>query len=193
MAKQWRHKYEEGYSCVALEDKDSHWLPILDNAREGIVCYKVDENKHLHVVVNAYGLTPLKYYQLSLNGSGGCANFEDTTFAGLTANLYHSGWWTGGTTSLSPSCSQSWHQGVYNIAGTDGGVQADSTGQLSVDITIDGSGTWNLTLPSGTYEDVKFLIKEISGYSGGAPSHADHGTNWIGKLMEMDYLSFTIP
>jgi predicted ribosomally synthesized peptide with SipW-like signal peptide len=194
----------DGFECVKLVYKDeaSNWLPYGPGnspggnwqGQHGNVCYKADDDDHLRLVVNAYGLNADEYYQLSLNGPGGCSNFEDTTFAGMTANQYHSGWWTGGTSYLATSCSEEWHQGVYNFTGTDGEVQADSNGNISLDFTIDGSDPLaSGPLPSGSYEDVKFLIKEIGGYSGGAPSHTDHGSSWTPMLMEIRALNFTIP
>lgn len=192
----------EGFECVKLVYKDeaSTWLPYgpeIPHAgnwqgQHGNVCYAVDENDHLRVVVNAYKLSPDKYYQLSLNGPGGCSNSADMMFAGMTGSLFHSGWWTGGTAYLSGSCSADWHQGVYNFTGTDGEVQADAVGSISLDFTIDGSGAWNPALPNGEYGDVKFLIKEIAGYGGDAPSHSDHGTSWTPLLMEIRQLNFKI-
>lgn len=194
---------EGQWACVKLVYKDqaSNWLPYGPddplggnwNGQHGNVCYQVDTNGHLRVIVNAYDLHPDKYYQLSLNGPGGCSNFEDVTFAGMTTNLYHSGWWVGPPTYLSSTCTQPWHEGVYNILGTDGELQASASGNFSADITLDGSGSWNPALPSGTYDGVKFIVKEIGGYSGSAPSHSDHGTSWTPLLMEIRALSFQIP
>ena len=188
VAKQWRNKFEEGYSCVALEDKDNKWLPILGNELEGIVCYKVEGDKLL-VDVNGYGLTPGEYYQLSLNGTGGgpsCSNFEDVSFAGMTSSLYHSGWYHFDGMLLHSTCTEDWHEGVYNFTGTDGEVKASSAGSISWGGVVTG-------LPSGNYDKVKFLVKHITGYTDPPPESGDYGTNWTPVLMEMDYLSFTIP
>jgi predicted ribosomally synthesized peptide with SipW-like signal peptide len=192
VAKQWRNKYGE-YECVALEDKDSSWLPILGNDLEGIVCYKVEGDKLL-VDVNSYGLIPGEYYQLSLNGTGGgpsCDNFEDVSFAEMTTSLYHSGWYYYDGMVLHDTCTEDWHEGVYNFIGTDGEVQAkdpdgDGLGSISWGGEITG-------LPSGDYDKVKFLVKHITGYADPPPGPGDYGTSWIPVLMEMDYLNFTIP
>ena len=186
VGKQWRHKYGE-YSCVALENKDENWLPILDddplgdNEIEGIVCYRPDGLGGLEVDVNAYGLTADKYYQLALNGTGGgddCDNFEDVSFASMPGDAYERGWWDFWNPFLQPACIDPWDEGVYNFAGVYGGVQAAADGSISWGGTIDG-------LPNGTYDQVKFVVKEITG--------DPPGTNWTPVLMEMNYLNFTIP
>jgi predicted ribosomally synthesized peptide with SipW-like signal peptide len=204
------------FTCVKLVYKDqaNDWLPYGPGntlgtptqwqGQHGNVCYKVDTNGDLRVVVNAYNLTDNAYYQLALNGQGGCSVPESITFAGMTTDLYHSGWSSGSTTALAGSCSNTWDEGVYNFYGTDGELQADdggtpltpNDGSISLDFTIDGSDpedTVGAGLPTGTYNDVKFIVKEITGYSGSAPSHTDHGTNWQPLLMEIRALNFTIP
>ena len=193
VAKQYRNKFEEGFSCVALENKDANFLPILGDDLEGIVCYKVVGDELL-VDVNGYGLIPGEYYQLALNGPGGgptCDNFVDVSFAGMDTSLYHSGWYQYNPGQLAPSCTASWNEGVWNFIGTDGEVQAmdpdnDGLGSISWGGVLTG-------LPDGDYEKVKFVVKLIDGYAGAAPAHADHGTSWTPVLVEMDYLSFTIP
>ncbi len=185
VAKQWRNKYEEGYQCVALEDKDDDWLPILGNDMEGIVCYKVD-GQDLLLDVNAYGLVPGDYYQLSLNGTGGCSNFEDQSFATMPGDLYISGWYHYDGMLLHGACTEDWHEGVYNFTGTYGEVQASDAGSISWGGIISN-------LPAGGYDQVKFMVKHISGYTGDAPSQGDEGNQWDPVLMEMDYLNFAIP
>lgn len=193
VAKQYRNKFEEGFSCVALENKDSNFLPILGDELEGIVCYKVVGDELL-VDVNGYGLIPGEYYQLALNGPGGgpnCDNFVDVSFAGMDTSLYHSGWYQYNPGQLAPTCTASWNEGVWNFSGTDGEVQAtdpdnDGLGSISWGGALAG-------LPDGDYEKVKFVVKLIDGYAGSAPSHSDHGTSWTPVLVEMDYLSFIIP
>ena len=184
VAKQWRNKLEDGYWCIALEDKDTDtWLPILNNELEGVICYKV-EGDELHVDLNAYGLEPGVYYQLDLTGGdvnnpidGSCTT-QDANFAGKApGDLYTSGYWNWGI-YLEASCDPvNGGEGVYNYAGVYGDVQADASGAIS----FGGS----FTLPSGTYDGVGAHVKEISG---GIP-----GTSWTGVLSEMDYLSFVMP
>lgn len=189
VAKQWRNKFEEGYSCVALENKDLNapWLPHLDDDLEGIVCYKPTGNAgELEVDVNAYGLTPDEYYQLSLNGTGGCSNFEDVSFAGMSGSLYHSGWYYFDGMLLHDTCTETWHEGCWNFTGTDGEVQASGSGSISWGGTLTG-------LPQGNYDQVKFLVKHITGYTDPPPGPGDYGTTWTPVLMEMDYLNFQIP
>jgi predicted ribosomally synthesized peptide with SipW-like signal peptide len=212
----------DGFICMKLVYKDEYsdppWIPYGDSdsqywdppdhrwmpnpvgsppvGQHGNLCYKV-ESGQLHVVVNAYGLTPSAYYQLSLNGPGGCSTFEDTTFATMTGDLYHSGWWVGPPDYLASSCGGvDWHEGVYNFYGTDGELQADGLGNISLDYTIGsevGTDPLKPPLPNGTYNNVKFIVKEIHGYSGSAPSHTDHGNAWWPLLMEIRQLNFQIP
>ena len=187
------------FECVKLVYKDgtSDWRPYGPSdtlggfwqGQHGNVCYREDDG-HLRVVVNAYGLTPDAYYQLALNGQGGCSVPESVTFAGMPGDLYHSGWSSGSTTALSSTCSNTWDEGVFNFDGTDGELQASDDGNFSADVTLDLSSA----LPAGTYNDVKFIVKEITGYSG-APAHPDtaHGNNWQPMLMEIRTLDFDIP
>ncbi len=187
VGKQWRNKFNE-YSCVALEDKDSDYIPILGNGLEGIVCYKEVDGKLL-VDVNGYGLDDGEYYQLSLNGTGGgtnCDNFEDVSFAGMSGNLYLSGWYQYDGMVLHNSCGASWHEGVWNFTGTYGEVKADPSGAIAWSGELEG-------LPKGTYDHVKFMVKHITGYAAPAPDVGNEGNSWVPILMEMDYLSFIIP
>jgi predicted ribosomally synthesized peptide with SipW-like signal peptide len=188
------------FTCIKLVYKDlaSQWLPYGPEITEagnwkgqhGNLCYETDDNGDLRVVVNAYGLTPDAYYQLALNGQGGCSNPEGVIFAGLGADQYHSGWSSGSTTALANTCSNTWDEGVYNFYGTDGQVQADSNGDFSLDYAIDGSNPNGAALPSSTtFNNVKFIVKEIT--STGAPSHTNHGSNWQPMLMEIRALNFT--
>jgi hypothetical protein len=190
------------FKCVKLVYKDqaSKWLPYGDGdplsgnwkGQHGNVCYKVDANNHLRLIVNAYSLTHKAYNQQALNGQGGCAVPESIVFAGMTNNLYHSGWSNGSTTALANSCSNTWDEGVYNFNGTDGELKADNNGNFSADLTLDGAaGTWNAALPTNTYNNVKFIVKEIQGAN--LPSHANHGNNWPPMLMEIRALNFQIP
>ncbi len=190
------------FTCVKLVYKDglNDWLPygpgntpgtpVYWQGQHGNVCYKPDGSGALRVITNAYDLTKGAYYQLALNGQGATCpgTWESQQFDGLGVDLYHSGWSSGVTTALTGSCSNPWDEGVYNFEGTDGELQADGTlGDFSSDVTITG-------LPNGTYNDVKFIVKEITGHTAapGAPSHTDHGTNWQPMLMEIRALNFTI-
>lgn len=180
VAKQVRNKLHEGYQCVALENKDSDWYPILGDPLEGIVCYKAVDGDLL-VDVNAYGLKADTNYQLTLEGTGAGAtldNFEDVSFAGMSGDLFVSGWTDFAPGYLLPAPSQTWHEGVYNFAGVYDPVTSTAGGSLSYGGTISG-------LPAGTYDQVKFIIKEVTG---DLP-----GTAWTPVLMEMDFLNFVIP
>jgi len=185
VAKQARNKFKEGYSCVALEDKDGNWNPILNNNLEGIICYKVEDGELL-VDLNAYGLTQDAYYQLDFTGgdtnnsiNAGCL-WQDDALANMDTDLYVAGYWNWGATNLSNTCQASnGGEGVYNYAGVYAAdaVQADSNGSISYGGTID--------LPDGTYVGIGAHVKEIT--------DPHPGSAWTVILSEMDYLSFNIP
>lgn len=191
VGKQWRNKLQDGYSCVALEDKPKpDYVPILDNDLEGILCYKV-EGSNLLVDLNGYGLTPNAYYQLDLTGGDknnpidGACTAQDTRFAGMSGDLYVAGYWNWGTV-LEAVCNPSnGGEGVWNYAGVYGGVKADALGRIS----FGGS----FTMPAGAYQGVGAHVKEIQ--KNGAPAgEADlPGNGWPVILSEMDYISFTVP
>jgi predicted ribosomally synthesized peptide with SipW-like signal peptide len=181
VAKQWRNKLEEGYWCVALEDKDpdNGYLPDLSNDLEGVICYKWEEGE-LRVDLNAYGLQPGVFYQLDLTGGDmnspidGACTAQDDNFAGMSSDIYVAGYWNWGT-YLEVSCNAgNGGEGVYNYAGVYGEVQADEDGAIS----FGGS----LPLPAFPYDGVGAHVKEIVGEI--------PGSNWPVILSEMDYLSF---
>lgn len=195
VAKQWRNKYEEGYSCVALENKDADYLPNLGDGIEGIICYKpTGKPGELEVDVNAYGLTPDAYYQLDLTGgdSGnphdGACTTQDGHLAGMVpGDLYSSGYWNWGTT-LEASCnSAKGGEGVWNYAGVYGGVQADASGSISWGDVLTG-------LPGHVYVGIGAHVKEIQDAAGNPVDDGGlPGQKWPVILSEMDYLTFTIP
>jgi hypothetical protein len=112
-------------------------------------------------------------YQLTLNGDG--KHNIDTVLAGLGANAYESGMW--GTegywnfkTAVVPKSSQYRCNSV-----TQGGIKSivcDYYGSLYVHYELD--------LPDGLYENVKFIVKEVRGVDEANP----YGTSWIPVLME---------
>jgi len=175
----------DGYTCMKLVFKDgaSNWLPYQHAdagkafyaPQHGNLCYKPTTTAgELHLVMNAYGLTPGANYQLALNGPGGCG-FEDTSFATMPGDLFESGYWNGGPW-LQASCGIP-GEGVYNYDGVYNAVPADASGNISHDMVVTG-------LPSGTYNNVKYVVKEVTG--------ALPGTAWMPKLMEIRQLNFTI-
>jgi predicted ribosomally synthesized peptide with SipW-like signal peptide len=190
MANQARNKYP-GYSCVALENKGTSapWLPELDDEIEGIICYKpTGSTGELKVVLNAYGLTPGAYYQLDFTGGdtnnpidAGC-QLQDQYLAGMSGDLYTSGYWNWGTYLEGTCKAMNGGEGVWNYAGVYliDAVQADTSGAISFEKTLTG-------LPGGsfTYQGIGAHVKEITG--------AHPGTAWTVILSEMDYLNFTIP
>jgi len=108
--------------------------------------------------------------------------------------LWHSGWSDGSLGALAAAWANNWDEGVYNFVGTDGEIQADINGDFSVDFTIDGTGNAGSALPMGTtYNNVKFIVKEIQGVSTPPPGPGDYGTTWQPMLMEIRTLNFAIP
>jgi len=197
VAKQYRNKFEEGYSCVALEDKGTQapWLPDLGNDLEGIICFKpTGIAGELEVDVNAYGLTPGAYYQLDFTGGDmnnpidGACTTQDGNLAGMVpGDLYSSGYWNWGL-FLEAACNPAnGGEGVWNYAGVYGGVQANAAGSISFGDVLVG-------LPDGSYQGIGAHVKEIQ-QSNGTPSTLAQlpGQKWPVILSEMDYLSFIIP
>ena len=189
VAKQWRNKFDQGYSCIALEDKGTQapWLPDLSNDLEGIICFKpTGVAGELEVDLNAYGLKPDAYYQLDFTGGDmnnaidpACTT-QDDNLAGMAnpADLYTSGYWNWGT-FLEAACNAgNGGEGVWNYAGVYGGVQANATGSISYGAVLTG-------LPSASYAGIGAHVKEVTGTL--------PGTAWTVILSEMDYLSFIIP
>jgi len=194
VAKQWRNKLEDGYSCVALEDKPGPaYLPVLDNDLEGILCYKVDGDDLL-VDLNAYGLTPSAYYQLDFTGGdvnnpidGSCTPQDENLAKMVPGDLYSSGYWNWGT-NLEATCNPvNGGEGVWNYAGVYGGVQANAAGSISF-------GGVLVNIPDGFYQGIGAHVKEIQ-QGNSTPSTLAQlpGQKWPVILSEMDYLSFTIP
>jgi predicted ribosomally synthesized peptide with SipW-like signal peptide len=187
VAKQYRNKFEEGYSCVALEDKSeaTGWLPDLNNDLEGEICYRVTDS-NLEVDVNAYGLAPNECFQLDLTGGDtndphdGACTTQDDNLADMSTDPYTSGYWNWDSPYLSDTCqSGNGGEGVWNYAGVYEADQvcSDASGAISWGGTLTG-------LPSADYI-VKAHVKEIT--------DPWPGSAWTERLAEMDYLRFTIP
>lgn len=90
-------------------------------------------------------------------------------------DLFERGYWAGGP-YLSATCSDP-GQGIYNI-GMD--VMTDSVGHYC--------GYYNVPLPAGYYDGVKFLVKECTAPGGCSAT----GGQWIVKLMECELMTFDI-
>lgn len=187
-----------GTACVRLENKDATWQPILGDELYGSVCYGVEDDGDLVVLVEGHGLTPNKWHQLTLNGpwNDACEPTDDQLASGAEqyAN-YDSGFWDGvGPFINQGACSGNNKEGIYNFAY----VQADASGKFTTGpLTIANSHaadpadagkvlTANPSLPRGIYNDVRFIVKEIGGTS-------PPDTSWTPKLMEMNTLNFNLP
>lgn len=156
------------YDCVALENKDDNWVPILNDDLEGEVCYKV--GSPLDLIVNAYGLTGGAEYQLTLMGPGGCTSTDDG-IAGPPYDPWTRGYWNGGG-GLDNFCATP-GEGTYNFGtGVHGTEWTNADGSLSY--------MAQLGLAAGNYQGVRFMIKESF-------------DPWAAVLMETNVLDFTIP
>lgn len=181
-----------GTACVRLEDKDQtdpNWPPILGNELYGSVCYGVDGNGDLVVVLEARGLDDSKDYQIDMTGPDSCSTTDDQLASGVQQYPdFDSHFWVGGAPSS--TCTSTGY-GFYNFdyAKPVGGV-------ISKSYVIDNAGVpdpagstdvvaSHPALPSGIYTGVKFIVKEITG--------PVPGTAWVGKIMEMNTLNFNLP
>jgi predicted ribosomally synthesized peptide with SipW-like signal peptide len=191
-----------GTTCVRLENKTAAFDPIPGDELYGSVCYGVDGNGDLVVLVEGHGLTASKWHQLTLNGpwNDACDPTDDQLASGAEqyAN-YDSGFWDGvGPNINQGACGATVvgdnDEGIYNFAY----VQADASGKFQTGpLTIANSHeadpadagkvtTANPSLPRGIYSDVRFIVKEIGGAS-------PPDTSWTPVLMEMNTLNFNLP
>jgi len=167
-----------GATTVRLENKDASWNPILDDDLYGSLTYWVGSG--LHLDVEAHGLNPGTWYQLSLTGQGGCLDTDDQLAGGGTVGaagpLYVAGYWNNAASGFLEATCGDPGQGVYNYKY----VQALPDGSLTDSSVIDADvTTWAPPgLPSGIYTGVKYIIKEVTG--------DPPGTAWEGVLMEME-------
>jgi len=174
VAKQKSH-IEGIYDCVALENKDADWVPILSDGIEGEVCYKV--GSPLDIVVNAYGLNVSSEYQVTLNGPGDCTP-GDLGIGDTPPSMNYKRGFFNILNQLETTCDNvsdgSAGEGVWNFGPNDpmGSVTSNADGSLSYQAS--------LSLDDATYSNVKFLIKEAT-------------DPWQTILMETEQLNFTIP
>lgn len=169
-----------GATTVRLENKtgDPDWLPILDDGLYGSLTYWVGSG--LHLDLEAHGLNPGTWYQLSLTGQGGCLDTDHQLALGGTVGapgpLYVAGYWNNAASGFLEATCGVPGQGVYNYKY----VQALPDGSLINSEVINADvTTWAPPgLPSGIYTDVKYIIKEVTG--------DPPGTAWEGVLMEME-------
>ena len=182
-----------GAMVVNLENKDASWQPILGDGIEGLVTYWTGSD--LHMLLQAQGLTPNRWYQIGMTGPDQCSVTDNQLASGTQQYPdFDSHFWVGGAPSS--TCPGAGY-GFFNFDY----VQADASGQINKAYTIhdagvadpagstDVSGT-HPSLPQGTYTGVKFLIKDY--LPNGAPPPPWPGT-YTGVLMEMNTLSFTLP
>jgi len=188
----WQQSHLEGYTCIKMEDKAApDWMPNPQTPAHGNICFKVVDGDSdgceddLHVIVNAYKLTPNACFQLDLTGgdmddpNDGACTAQDDALAGMPGDLYVSGYWNWGTYLEATCDSNKGGEGVWNYAGVyqPDAVCADDTGAISYEGYLTG------LLPMSYI--VKAHVKEIT--------NPWPGSAWTERLAEMDYLQFTIP
>jgi len=154
-----------------LENKDSSWNVIAGDDIYGTLVYSMDALT-FHGTVVGQGLEKNAKYQITLNGPGPCANTDDN-LANFGANLFQSGYWDNNwSPNLVSTCSGNDH---YT-------VMSDAMGNLSY--------SFNLALPSGTYSDVKVLVKKM--LDNHASPWVDTSTEHTTNLMETAAITFTV-
>ncbi|MDD5433733.1 MAG: hypothetical protein PHE77_03745, partial [Candidatus Pacebacteria bacterium] len=136
---------------ISLENKNSSWEIISNDQIYGDIEYSHNDTT-LHGVVTGTGLVANAYYQITLNGPGGCT-FTDNSLAGVGPNAFSSGYWNSGT-NLEPTCGAP-GEGVYNmnLIGDHYTFQADSNGAFNY--------PYDFVLPAGDYHGVKVLVKKM--------------------------------
>jgi len=195
---------------ILLENKDpTTWLPIIGDGKWGIVEY---ETSTLTLKVKAVGLKTNTPHQLTLNSQPAPDSndaFESMCSAIATGLYQHDpagtrppgfdpwlrGYWRSGVSTVLENNfwegAAPYSEGIYNIHDKSnpskppewyGLYYSDANGKLEKTVSA--------TLPSGNYEWIKFIIKEVGGVD---PSHP-YGQTFTGVLMECWVpLFFTIP
>ncbi len=183
-----------GTACVRLENKDTTtWDPILGDALYGSVCYGVDGNGDLVVLLEASGLDDSKYYQIGMTGPDSCSDTDDQLASGTQQYPdFDSHFWVAGAPA---STCTTVGFGFHNFA-----YEQPVGGMIQQTYTINNAGVpdpadstdvvaSHPALPSGVYTGVKFLVKEVPP---GFPPPPWPAT-YTSVLMEMNTLSFNLP
>jgi hypothetical protein len=175
----------ENFELMMIDDKNRTTWDAIDGCPYGLVGY-YNNSEELKGVVEVWGLDTTKNYQLSLNGYGG--TYTDEVFSTIcdypaqNVNVTESPWNCSG-------CPNAW---VCNNWTDPYGVTQGFMNFEMCELT-DACGhfcyEFNIALPSGTYENVKFLVKEAE------PPWTPDSTNpygWTTILMDCEPMNFTI-
>jgi predicted ribosomally synthesized peptide with SipW-like signal peptide len=164
-----------------LENKDPNWRVIEGDETYGTLVYSASPTFYGTLV--AQGLEANAKYQITLNGPGSCTT-TDNNLAGFGANLFQSGYWNNWAPGLAPSCIGSPGEGIYNmnLINDHYTVMSDALGEFNY--------AFNFAFPSGTYSNVKVLVKKMldEHVSPWVDSSTTHTTN----LYETAPITFTI-
>ncbi|MFC1649190.1 TasA family protein [Patescibacteria group bacterium] len=166
---------------ISLENKNSNWEILPNDLVHGDIHYSHNDTSFKGTVTGT-GLEANKYYQITLNGPGGCT-FTDHGFAGVGPNAFSSGYWNNGT-NLEPTCGTP-GEGVYNmdLIGDHYTFQADGSGAFT--------HNFDIALPAGDYSGVKVLVKKMLDTH--VSPWADTGTGYPAfNLYETAAISFTV-
>ena len=140
---------------ISLENKDASWGIISNDNTYGDIQYSNNDTT-FHGTVTGTGLIPGGKYQITLNGPyDGCSftNLSLGNFAG--GNTFSGGFWNSAWPNLSSTCTANDEEGLYNmnLIGNHYTFIAGASGEFNYPFT--------LSLPAGTYSDVKVLVKKM--------------------------------
>jgi len=174
------------------------WTCIEDGEPTGILNYKQIGEGELEVKLLAKDLDPEYVYQLTLNGNGLEIDNTDTKLSEMSSDPWISGLWG--------------DEGWYNFEMTEETEEKTTKGKWKWEkvrkcynrrhgrkrcyyrwkkVHVPGETTdvidqtYEIELPKGVYEDVKFLVKRTTGAEG-------HGGDFKAVLMETEPMSFVI-
>ncbi len=164
-----------------LDNKDTGWTAI-DDDTYGTMVYSASPTFYGTVV--AQGLEANAKYQITLNSqpATGCG-FTATSLGEFGGTAFESGFWPSASPNLAAACSGN-DEGIYNmnLVGNHYTVMTNTLGEFNY--------AFNLTLPSGTYSNVKVLVKKMldSHVTPWVDTTVEHTTN----LFETASITFTI-
>jgi len=178
---------DENFELMMIDNKTEEWVPV-DGCPYGLVgYYNYTEENRLKGAVEVWGLTPNANHQITLNGPGGCTAVDSALASGFYGtptgvappagfNFFERGYWDGSGPYLIGNCQWA-GEGIWNFGMN---VTTDDCGHFCYE--------FNLTLPCGKYEGVKFLVKECTADECYEPVPGQ----WVPKLMECDPMDFSI-
>lgn len=143
-------------TALDLENKDTgnNWAIIGGDDTWGTFAYSSNADT-FYGTVYGQGLVPNAKYQITLNSQASTScGFTATSLGEFGSNAFESGFWNSASPNLNSTCVGD-DEGLYNmnLIGDHYTVETDATGKFNY--------AFNLTLPSGSYTDVKVLVKKM--------------------------------